>query len=238
MSEPTTVRFDGAPRLGGMFGHYRIESIIGRGGMGIVFRATDMRLDRVVALKLVAPELVDGPATSERFTREARLAAAVEHAHIVPVYEAGSVDGILYIAMRAIAGQDLREDPAPGGAPGQGRTLDIGEQVGEALDAAHRHGLVHRDVKPANVLLEDRDGDWAWLTDFGLTRQAGEMSGASSFGLAGTIEYMAPEAIEHGTIDGRSDQYSLACVLVHCLAGSPAVRGRHRGTCPPCPSAR
>ena len=204
-----------------MLGRYRLDAVIGRGGMGVVFRAVDERLDRTVAIKVLAPDLVGDPLVQERFLREARVAAAVEHPHIVPVFEAASAGGVDYIAMRYVPGSDLgrvlrREAPLD-----PTRALAIIEQVGDALDAAHARGLVHRDVKPSNVLLEDRGGEWAWLSDFGLTKRMDGSMALTREGLVGTLEYIAPEAIEHGTVDGRSDQYALACVAYHCLSGRP-----------------
>ncbi len=246
MSEARDADPGEAPRVGARFGRYRIESQVGRGGMGVVFRATDTDLDRQVALKFLAPELFVDKATRERFIREARAAAAIEHPHIVPIYEAGAISGTLFIAMRLIPGPDLaqvlrRESPLD-----PSRTVAIASQLAGALDAAHLRGLIHRDVKPANVLLEDRGAEWAWLTDFGLTRRLGDGAGWSTAGLAGTVDYMAPEAITQGAIDGRSDQYSLACLVVHCMTGSPPFEGpteasvmyAHLNTEPPRPDGR
>jgi serine/threonine-protein kinase len=204
-----------------MLGRYRLDAVIGRGGMGVVFRAVDERLDRTVAIKVLAPDIAGDPLVQERFLREARLASSIEHPHIVPVLEAASAGGVDYIAMRYVPGSDLgrllrREAPLRGT-----RTLAIIEQVADALDAAHARGLVHRDVKPSNVLLEDRGGEWAWLSDFGLTKRMDGSVQLTREGLVGTLEYIAPEAIEHGTLDGRSDQYALGCVAYHCLSGRP-----------------
>jgi serine/threonine-protein kinase len=209
-----------------MLGRYRLDAVIGRGGMGVVFRAVDERLDRTVAIKVLAPDLVGDPLVQERFLREARVAAAIEHPHIVPVFEAASAGGVDYIAMRFVPGSDLgrvlrREAPLD-----LGRTLTIVEQVADALDAAHAQSLVHRDVKPSNVLLEDRGGEWAWLSDFGLTKRMDGSMQLTRDGLVGTLEYVAPEVIERGTVDGRSDQYALACVAYHCLAGRPPFVAR------------
>ena len=225
MSEPVDGAFQGAPRLGAMFGRYRIDSLIGRGGMGMVFRATDTDLDRAVALKFLAPELPADPATRDRFVRESRLAAAIEHPHIVPVYEAGTVSGTMFIAMRYVHGQDLAQVLRREAPLDLARILDIVGQLADALDAAHAHGLIHRDVKPANVLLEYRGGEWAWLSDFGLTRRIGGTTPSVADGLAGSIDYMAPEAIQGGAVDGRADQYSLACLVFHCLTGAAPFGG-------------
>jgi serine/threonine-protein kinase len=208
-----------------MLGRYRLDAVIGRGGMGVVFRAVDERLDRTVAIKVLAPELAGDPLVQERFLREARLAAAIEHPHIVPVFEAASDGDVDYIAMRLVPGPDLgrvlrREAPLD-----PARALVIIEQVADALDAAHARGLIHRDVKPSNVLLEDRAEEWAWLSDFGLTKRIGGSMPPTREGLVGTLEYIAPEAIERGALDGRSDQYALACVAYHCLSGRPPFVG-------------
>jgi serine/threonine-protein kinase len=204
-----------------MLGRYRLDAVIGRGGMGVVFRAVDERLDRTVAIKVLAADLVGDPLVQQRFLREARVAAAIEHPHIVPVYEAASAGDVDYIAMRYVPGSDLgrvlrREAPLD-----PDRALGIAEQIAGALDAAHARGLVHRDVKPSNVLLEDRGGEWAWLSDFGLTKRMDGSMQLTRDGLVGTLEYIAPEVIERGDVDGRSDQYALACVAYHCLSGRP-----------------
>lgn len=220
------------PRLGSMFGRYRIESVVGRGGMGVVVRATDVELGRVVALKFLAPELRDVPEMRERFVREPRLAAAIEHPNIVPIHDAGVIDGTPYIAMRAIPGVDLAtvlRREAPLGVP---RTTDIVGQLADALDAAHRRNLVHRDVKPGNVLIEPADDgapERAWLTDFGLTRRLGDPTTVTLAGPAGTIDYLAPELVTGDAIGPWSDQYALACLAVHCLTGAPPWDGPSDG---------
>jgi YVTN family beta-propeller protein len=201
---------------GATFGGYRIESVIGRGGMGVVYRAFDVSLERPVALKLIAPELADDERFRRRFLREPKLAAALDHPNVIPIYEAGERDAQLYLAMRYVEGHDLRS--AVPLAPE--RALDVLGQVAGALDAAHRRGLLHRDVKPANVLL-DADGH-AYLTDFGVSkRTSGE---TTESGLVGTLDYLAPEQIRGEPVDGRSDEYALACVLYECLAGAPPFR--------------
>ena len=209
---------------GETFAGYRIEAVVGRGGMGVVYRATDLRLERPVALKLVAPELAENELFRRRFLKEPKLAAALDHPHVVPIYEAGEHEGRLYLAMRFVDGSDmrtlLRQD---GGLPLE-RALAILAQVASALDAAHRRGLVHRDVKPANVLV-DEDGH-AYLTDFGVTKQLGGDS-TDTGQLVGTLDYLAPEQIRGEAIDGRADQYALACVLYECVAGAPPF---HRDT--------
>jgi Tol biopolymer transport system component len=217
------------PRLGSMFGRYRLDAILGRGGMGVVFRATDMRLERPVALKFLAPELARDAAFRERFVRESRLAAAIEHPGIVPVYEAGASGSVLFIAMRFVPGHDLGSILRLEAPLDVRRTLRLAGQVADALDAAHRRGLVHRDVKPANVLVEpradDRRDERASLADFGLSRRLGDSASSSPGGPLGTIDYMAPEQAERSGLDGRADQYALAGIVFHCLTGSPPFEG-------------
>jgi ABC-type branched-subunit amino acid transport system substrate-binding protein/DNA-binding beta-propeller fold protein YncE len=200
---------------------YRIEGLVGRGGMGVVHRATDLRLERPVALKLITPELAGDERFRSRFLRESRLAASLDHPAVVPIYEAGDVDGRLFIAMRYVDGEDLKTLLERERTMAPERTVAILAQVGDALDAAHEKGLVHRDVKPANVLLDGRERPY--LSDFGLTKQ---VAGASTQTgqLVGTLDYLAPEQIRGQTVDARTDQYSLACVLYECLAGRPPFR--------------
>src|SRR4051812_45677879 len=198
----------------------RIESVAGRGGMGIVYRATQLSLGRPVALKLIAPEHAADAGFRERFQRESRMAAAIDHPNVIPVYEAGEEDGRLYIVMRWVEGTDLHRELRSGGRLAPARAAMIVNQVAGALDAAHAAGLVHRDVKPANVLLS---GDHAYLADFGLTRFAGgdtHMTTAGHF--LGTVDYMAPEQFraELGD-DARADVYALGCVLFAALTGAP-----------------
>jgi ABC-type branched-subunit amino acid transport system substrate-binding protein/streptogramin lyase len=206
---------------GEMFAGYRVESVVGRGGMGVVYRATDLSLERPVALKLIAPELAENERFRARFLREPRLAAALEHPHVIPIHEAGEHDGQLYLAMRFVEGEDLKTLLAREGKLSPERTLAILAQVADALDAAHRRGLVHRDVKPANVLL-DEDGH-AYLTDFGITKQLGDAS-TETGQVVGTLDYLAPEQIRGASVDGRTDSYALACVLYECLTGAPPFR--------------
>jgi CheY-like chemotaxis protein len=206
------------PRVGTTLAGYRIDEALGRGGMGLVYRAEHLRLGRPAALKIVAPELADDPAFRERFAREARIAATLEHPHVVAVYDAGEADGVLYLAMRLVEGGDLARELAQTGALDPARALEVCGQVAGALDAAHALGLVHRDVKPANVLLDARG---AYLTDFGLARGAPLQTPSRPGALVGTIHYVAPEQIEGHPLDGRADQYALAAVLFHCLTGAP-----------------
>jgi serine/threonine protein kinase len=209
---------------GATFAGYRIESVVGRGGMGVVYRATDVRLERPVALKLVAPELAEDELFRRRFLREPKLAAALDHPHVVPIYEAGEHDGQLYLAMRFVDGSDVRTLLRSEGGLSPERCLAILADVAGALDAAHRRGLVHRDVKPANVLV-DADGH-AYLTDFGVTKQLGGDS-TDTGRIVGTLDYAAPEQIRGEDVDGRADGYALACVLYECLTGGPPF---HRGS--------
>ncbi len=208
-------------RPGTSFAGYRIESVLGRGGMGIVYLATDLRLERRVALKLVAPELAADPGFRERFLSEARLAASLDHSHVVPVYAAGETGGQLWIAMRYVEGTDLRSLLEREGPLEPGRAIELVDQVASALDAAHAIGLVHRDVKPANVLVTEEGGrEHCYLTDFGLARDQGADAGAPTH-LSGTVDYTAPEQIGHEPAGASADIYSLACVLYECLAGEP-----------------
>jgi tRNA A-37 threonylcarbamoyl transferase component Bud32 len=208
-------------RLGSTLGDYTIESIIGRGGMSVVYLARHTKLERHVALKVMAEELSENEGFRTRFVREAKMAANLEHPNIVPVYDAGEIDGVLYLAMRVIRGTDLRRVITEGGPMDPERVLTISGQVASALDAAHRAGLVHRDVKPGNILLAtDGDEEHAFLTDFGLTKHVSSKSGLTKTGtFLGTVDYVAPEQIRGGEVDGRTDEYSLGCVVYECLTG-------------------
>ncbi len=208
------------PEIGAQLAGYRIDRIVGRGGMGVVYLATELALDRPVALKLIAPELAGDAAFRERFLRESRIAASIDHAGILPVYAAGEADGELYLANRFVDGTDLGKLLDQGPLPPQ-RAVDLAGQVADALDAAHARGLVHRDVKPANVLVDG--ADHCYLCDFGLTTQLGVRATTAS-GLAGSLDYLAPEQIRRGEVDGRTDQYALACVLYELLSGDRPFR--------------
>jgi DNA-binding beta-propeller fold protein YncE len=206
---------------GTLFAGYRVDSLVGRGGMGVVYRATDLSLQRPVALKLIAPELAEDERFRVRFLRESRLAASLDHPSVVPIYEAGERDGDLYLAMRYVEGSDLKTLLEREGRLSPERALGILAQVAGALDAAHRRALVHRDVKPANVLL-DEDGH-AYLTDFGIAKQLG--GGSTDSGrIVGTLDYLAPEQIRGDGVDARTDSYALCCALYECLAGAPPFR--------------
>ncbi len=206
------------PRIGTVIAGYRIEERIGRGGMGVVYRAQHLNLQRRAAIKIIAPDLAESEGFRERFTREARIAAALQHPNIVTVYDAGEVDGLLYLAMQYIQGEDLAAMLRVEGRLRPYRAIDVCRQVASALDAAHAMGLIHRDVKPANVLIEGRT---AFLTDFGLTKRLeGTHAQLTRAGdVVGTILYVAPEQIEGRRVSARSDVYSLGCLLYHCLAG-------------------
>jgi serine/threonine protein kinase len=206
---------------GATFAGYRIESLIGRGGMGVVYRAWDVSLERPVALKLIAPEQAENERFRARFLKEPRLAASLDHASVVPIYQAGEHEGQLYLAMRFVEGSDLVSLLGRQGRLEPARSLAILAQIASALDAAHRKGLVHRDVKPANVLL-DQQGH-AYLTDFGITKQLGGAS-TDTGRVVGTLDYLAPEQIRGEDVDGRTDGYALAWVLYECLAGEPPFR--------------
>src|SRR5436190_18218849 len=195
---------------GTTFAGYRVESLVGRGGMGVVYRATEVSLQRPAALKVIAPELAEDKRSRSRFLKESRLAASLDHANVVPIYEAGEYDGQLYLAMRYVEGSALKTILRHDRTLDPGRALAILGQVGAALDAAHRRGLVHRDVKPGNLLI-DEDGH-AYLTDFGVTKQLGGSS--TEVGqIVGTLDYLAPEQIRGEPVDARTDGYALACVL-------------------------
>jgi ketosteroid isomerase-like protein len=204
---------------GAEFAGCRIEAVAGRGGMGVVYRATELSLGRPVALKLLAPERARDEEFRERFQRESRMAAAIDHPNVIPVYAAGEHDGSLYLVMRYVSGTDLHALLRESGALSPARAADVVAQVAAALDAAHRAGLVHRDVKPANVLLA---GAHAYLSDFGLTRLAGSDSGLTESGRwIGTVEYCSPEQLRGARTDARADVYSLGCVLFAALSGGP-----------------
>jgi streptogramin lyase len=206
---------------------YRPEELVGQGGMGVVYRARDLRLKRVVALKLMAPELATDERFRERFAREAELAMSLEHPNVVPIHDAGELDGRLYLVMRFVEGTDLRALLRDEGALEPRRALAIVGQVANALDAAHEKSLVHRDVKPSNVLLDAHDH--AYLADFGLTRPFGSGAAGPTDGRSlGTPAYIAPEQIEGGEIDGRTDVYSLGCLLYECLTGAPPFAASSR----------
>jgi hypothetical protein len=210
------------------FAGYRLEAVTGRGGMGVVYRATELALQRTVALKVMAPWLIEDEAALRRFARESRLAASIEHPNVIPIHAAGEHDGRAYIVMRFVEGADLRALIRREGRLAPERAARIVAQAAAGLDAAHRAGLVHRDVKPANILL---DGDeHAYLTDFGLTRGDWSSSGTQpteSGVFVGTSDYVAPEQIRVGAVDARADVYSLGAVLFHAVTGEAPFAGRN-----------
>jgi len=238
LSDDTTpARADVKP--GDKVAGYLLEEQIGQGGMAVVYRAYDERLDRRVALKVLAPTLAADTAFRTRFIRESRAAAAVDHPNIIPVYDAGDAGGCLFISMRYVQGGDVRALLADGRALPPARVWNIVSQVAAALDAAHAHFLVHRDVKPANMLL-DRPGkvdlakaadenvsqanEHVYLSDFGISKQTVASNLTSTGQFVGTLDYIAPEQIEGQGIDGRADQYSLACTAFELLCGAPPFK--------------
>ncbi|MEU6882922.1 serine/threonine-protein kinase [Streptomyces sp. NPDC046712] len=214
-------------QLGTQIAGYQVEHEIGRGGMSVVYLATDLRLGRAAALKVLAPELTLIDDLRRRFINESRVAAAIDHPHIVPIYASGESDGVLYIAMRYVAGPDLgalldRDGPLP-----VTDALGIAAQVASALDAAHENGLVHGDVKPGNILVAASgvgDDPYAYLMDFGLAKPSLDASSTSVGEFVGTLDYVAPEQISGRPVDGRGDLYSLACVVYEVLAGGPVFQ--------------
>jgi predicted Ser/Thr protein kinase len=227
--------------VGSDFAGYRLEAVAGRGGMGVVYRARQLRPDRLVAMKVIVPELAQDPIFRQRFERESEVAASLEHPNVIPVYQVDEVDGLLFIAMRFVDGADLHTLIGAGLAPDA--AVGIVEQVAGALDAAHARGLVHRDVKPANVLVGDVAGrPHAYLTDFGLTQRTTSTHGLTRTGtFMGTVDYAAPEQIRGERLDARTDVYALACVLYETLTrevpyprdSTPATMWAHLDAPPP-----
>jgi hypothetical protein len=217
----TEGAYDGVLKPGATVGGFVIESVAGRGGMGIVYRAHQREPDRVVALKVIAPELAGDPSFQARFKSEGRIAARLEHPNVIPVYAVGEDRGVLFIAMRFVVGTDLRTLIDHEGQIDTRRAALLIDAVGQALDAAHAQGLVHRDVKPANILISAAGGrEHVYLTDFGLTRHVVASQAFTATGaLVGTVDYVAPEQVRGERIDARTDVYSLGCVLFHALTG-------------------
>lgn len=206
------------------FGHYQIVELLGRGGMGRVYRAYDATTDRVVALKVLPPHLAEDQDFQRRFRREARIAASLNDPHVVPIHGYGEIDGRLYVDMRLIEGRDLSEYIAEnGGRLSPARTVAVIEQVAAALDTAHGVGLIHRDIKPKNILVT-KARDFVYLIDFGLARAETDTQLTSTGATMGTVAYLAPERFK-GSTDHRADVYSLACVLYECLTGSRPYPG-------------
>jgi serine/threonine-protein kinase len=206
--------------IGSTLASYTIEALLGQGGMGSVYLATQKHLKRKAALKVLSPEFASDEAYRRRFLRECELIAQLEHPNIVPIYDAGEADGLLYLAMRYIKGTDLRALIGERGHLSAESTLAIIEQIASALDAAHAAGVIHRDVKPANILIE-RPGERAYLSDFGVAKSLSSDGLTRTGTFLGTVDYCAPEQISGKPIDARADVYSLGGVLYHCLAGQP-----------------
>lgn len=200
------------------FGHYQLQKLIGRGGMGEVYRAYDQDTDRIVALKVLPPHLAQDATFQERFRRESHAAAGVSNPHVVPIHGYGEIDGRLYLDMRLIEGRNLGAMLTKTGKPlDPAFAVNMIGQVAEALDGAHAAGLIHRDVKPSNILIADND--FVYLIDFGLARTTGQSGMTTAGSTLGTLAYMAPERFDAGKVDPRSDVYALACVLYECLTG-------------------
>jgi len=219
----------GGLAAGSQIAGYKIEQQIGRGGMAVVYRASDGRLNRSVALKILAPEFASDTSFRQRFIREMRAAAAVDHPNIVPVFDAGEADGALFIAMRYVSGQDLRTLLDHEGTLPPTRVAHLISQAAAALDEAHSRGLVHRDVKPGNMLIGTMTGsgqpDHLYLSDFGLSKQRTSAASLTLTGqFLGTLDYMAPEQVEGHDVDGRADLYALACTAFEMLTGQPPFR--------------
>jgi len=214
------------PHIGSEFAGYRLESLLGHGGMSIVYRAEHIQLGRTVALKLLAPELSDEGDFRDRFVEESRLAASLDHPNIIPIHEAGEENGLFFIAMRYVDGPDLRTIIKQEGHLDLAKTTSIIGQVAAALDAAHEKGLVHRDVKPANILVASGHGpehtDHVYLSDFGVAKHTTSRVLTKTGLFVGTVDYAAPEQIEGKPLDGRADLYALGCVLYECLTGARA----------------
>ena len=211
---------------------YRIEALIARGGMGVVYRATHLGLDRPVALKVIARELADRRGFRERFLRESRLAARLEHPAVVPIYDSREVDGELIVAMRLVEGGDLRKLIDAEGPLPPPRAIDLLAQVAEALDAAHAAGIVHRDVKPHNILVE---GDRAYLSDFGLAKAIDESGAGSAPRSSAPPQYMSPEQWRGDSVGPAADVYSLGCVLYEAITGIAPFEREEADTPPEMP---
>ncbi|WP_328604722.1 serine/threonine protein kinase [Amycolatopsis sp. NBC_00345] len=211
---------------GRRLGNYRIDSVLGKGGMSVTYKATDVRLGRKVALKIIGDHLGADAEFRERFVDEARNTSAIDHANIVPLYDFGELDGMLYIAMRMVDGGDLA-GLISGGPIAPARALSLLDQVADALDTLHNRGLVHLDVKPANVLVTSRETsrEHVYVADFGLTRRGATGHRTRGGDFLGSPTYAAPEHLRGEPLDGRTDQYALTCVLFACLTGSPPFKG-------------
>ncbi len=217
---------------GSIVGDCLLEAVAGEGGMAVVYRATQLKLDRTVALKLMSRELVDDPVFRTRFEREWKLASAIDHPNVIPIYSAGEADGLLYIVMRFVAGGTLKEALLARGRLEPDRAVEVVEQVASALDAAHVRGLVHRDIKPGNVLIEEATGR-VFLTDFGLAKAHGDEDITGRGEILGTVRYMAPERHRGAAADVPGDVYSLGCVLWDLLGGTERRNLAHVDGIPP-----
>jgi serine/threonine protein kinase len=226
------------------FGRYQLQGLLGRGGMGQVYRAYDTATDRTVAIKVLPPHLAEDREFELRFRREARIAASLNDPHIVPIHSFGEIDGRLYVDMRLVEGRDLARFIAEsGGRISPAKTVAIIDQVAAALDSAHQVGLVHRDIKPSNILVASAR-DFVYLIDFGLARATTDTALTNTGHTMGTLAYLAPERFS-GTTDARADVYSLACVVYECLTGERPFPGDsfeeqlkgHLSTPPPRPTA-
>jgi serine/threonine protein kinase len=223
MSVEETIRGRSGLSPGSEFAGFRVERTLGHGGMGIIYLAREVRLDRDVALKVIRTELAEDERFRARFREESRIAASIEHPRVVTVFGAGERDGLIFVSMRYVPGRDLGRLISARGRLSPEEAAPLIAQVADGLDAVHEAGLVHRDVKPANVLVgEPGTGDppVAFLTDFGLAKVAASTSGLTATGeVIGTVDYMAPEQIEGRRVDARTDVYALGCVLFHAITG-------------------
>jgi serine/threonine-protein kinase len=225
MQEQSTRAASPELRPGEEFAGHRIEGVLGRGGMGVVYRAVDLRLERLVALKLITPALSADEDFRRRFQRESQLAASVRQQNVVTIYQAGEAEGLLFVTMELVQGKDLRAVLTERGRLDLPTATAIVSQIAVALDAAHASGLVHRDVKPGNVLIGAAPPLHVYLTDFGLTKRTSSQSGITKTGLfVGTIDYAAPEQIKGWPVDARADVYALGCVLFEMVAGQPPFK--------------
>jgi serine/threonine protein kinase len=213
---------------GSTFAGYEVESVVGAGGIGILYHARQVKLDRPVALKLVEPDVARDPVIRERLRREARMVASLDHPNVVPLYEAGEEGGTVYIVTRWVEGIELGNLILSEGPMEPTRAARTAAQIAAALEVAHEKGLVHRDVKPSNVILSSEDH--VYLTDFGLTKRAGTAPGLTGVDqMLGTVDYVAPEQIEGSAPDARGDVYALGCVLFEMLTGEPPFASQKGG---------
>ena len=207
--------------IGSEIAGHTLEAVVGRGGMGVVYRATEQNLKRTVALKLISADLASDPSFRQRFVHESEIAAKIEHPNVIPLYGAGEDNGQLYLTMRYVEGTDLKALIQREGAVPPDKAASILTQIAGALDEAHAAGLVHRDIKPANILIAGtKERPYAYLTDFGLAKQAHSSGGMTKTGMfVGTLDYIAPEQLQGGAVDARADVYALGCMLYQMLTG-------------------